>query len=228
MLAEYGSMSLEQVLAPAIEMAEGYPMEAQAAGAIERLKDEIKKWPYSKQLFLTHPGEATEAPHAGEIFRQLDLLDTLNKLVSSERQALEEGKSRKQAIYAAYQRFYQGDIAAEFVRSSQEMGGLHEMDDLASWQVHIETPVMSTDKGIEVYKLTTWVQGPVMLQALNMLENIDLKEMGYNSARYIHTLYQVMNLAFADRDFYYGDPYFPPEEPIQGLLSKRYARERLK
>lgn len=87
---------------------------------------------------------------------------------------------------------------------------------------------MTTYKGIEIYKLNTWVQGPVMLQMLNMLENFDLKAMGYNSVDYIHTLYQVMNLAFADRDFYYGDPYFPPEEPIKGLLSKDYARERIK
>ena len=83
-------------------------------------------------------------------------------------------------------------------------------------------------RGIDVYKLTTWVQGPVMLQALNLLETFDLKAMGYNSARYIHTLYQAMNLAFADRDFYYGDPYVPPVEPIRGLLSKDYARERIK
>ncbi len=102
------------------------------------------------------------------------------------------------------------------------------MEDLANWQVYIEEPVMTTYKGIEVYKLTTWVQGPVLLQALNILENFDVKAMGYNSARYIHALYQAMNLAFADRDFYYGDPYFPPEEPIEGLLSKDYARERVR
>ena len=102
------------------------------------------------------------------------------------------------------------------------------MEDLANWKVHIEEPVHTNYKGIEVYKLTTWVQGPVMLQALNILENFDLKAMGYDSARYIHTLYQAMNLAFADRDFYYGDPYFPPAAPIQGLLSKEYARERAK
>jgi len=87
---------------------------------------------------------------------------------------------------------------------------------------------MTTYKGIEVYKLSCWVQGPVMLQALNMLENLDLKAMGFNSAKYIHTLYQAMNLAFADRDFYYGDPYFPPDEPLKGLLSKEYAKKRLK
>ena len=83
-------------------------------------------------------------------------------------------------------------------------------------------------KGIEVYKLTHWVQGPAMLQSLNMLEEFNLKSMGYNSTRYIHTLYQVMSMAFADRDFYYGDPYFPPEEPIKGLLSKKYALSRIK
>jgi gamma-glutamyltranspeptidase / glutathione hydrolase len=102
------------------------------------------------------------------------------------------------------------------------------MEDLDRWQVYLEKPVTVNYKGIDVYKLTTWVQGPVMLQALNMLENFDLQAMGYNSTRYIHTLYQVMNLAFADRDFYYGDPYFPPEEPIRGLLSKDYAKERIK
>jgi len=226
MLAEWGTMSLAQVLAPAIEMADGYPIEAQTADAIEREKDWIKRWRYSRELFLTHPGEAREAPAAGEVFRQPDLAATLRKLVDAEQQALQAGKSRKEAIYAAYERFYRGDIARELVRGAQEEGGLITMDDLARWKVHIEEPVRTTYKGIEVYKLTHWVQSPVMLQALNILEQFDLKAMGYNSARYIHTLYQAMNLAFADRDFYYGDPYFPPEEPIAGLLSKDYARER--
>jgi gamma-glutamyltranspeptidase/glutathione hydrolase len=92
--------------------------------------------------------------------------------------------------------------------------------------VKIEEPVHTTYRGIDVYKLSTWQQGPVMLQALNLLENADLVGMGYNSPRYLHTLYQAMNLAFADRDFYYGDPSLPPEEPIAGLLSKAYAKQR--
>lgn len=83
-----------------------------------------------------------------------------------------------------------------------------------------------TYKGIEVYKLQQWTQGPAMLQALNILEHFDLKGMGYNSVQYINTLYQTMSLAFADRDFYYGDPYFPPEEPVKGLLDKNYAKHR--
>ncbi len=230
MLAEYGTLSLAEVLAPAIQMAEeGYPIEAQTANGIERGKDRLKEWPYSREVMLPHLGDdAREAPYPGEIFRQPDLAATLKKLVEAERRALAAGKSRKEAIYAAYDRFYRGDIAEELVRGVQEQGGLITLEDLARWQVHIEEPVRTTYKGIEVYKLTHWVQGPVLLQALNILENFDLQAMGYNSARYIHTLYQAMNLAFADRDFYYGDPYFPPEEPIGGLLSKDYARERAK
>lgn len=228
MLAEYGELSLADVLAPSIEMAEGYPIEAQAADSIERMKEEIRQWPASRELFLVHEGEAREAPYPGEIFRQPDLRRTLEKLVEAERDALEAGASRKEAIYAAYRRFYEGDIAEAFVAGSREVGGLHTLEDLANWQVHVEEPVQTRYKDIDVYKLTSWVQGPVMLQALNMAERVDLAAMGYNSARYIHTLYQIMNHAFADRDFYYGDPYFPPDEPMAGLLSKEYAAARLK
>jgi gamma-glutamyltranspeptidase/glutathione hydrolase len=228
MLAEFGKLSLADVLAPSIQMADGYPMEEDTANRIEREKKRLKEWPYSRQVMLPHLGEKWEAPEPGEIFRQPDLAATLRKLVEAEKQALAAGKSRKEAIYAAYDRFYKGDIAREFVRGAQEQGGLITLEDLAKWQVYIEEPVKTTYKGIEVYKLTTWVQSPVMLQALNILEDFDLKAMGYNSSRYIHTLYQAMNLAFADRDFYYGDPYFPPAEPIKGLLSKEYARERAK
>jgi len=227
MLAEFGTLSLKEVLEPAMQMAEGYPVEADFFRRVERSKNKIKKWPYSKRVLLTHLGEEKEAPLPGEIFSQPDLANTLKKLLEAESKALAAGKNRKQAIYAAYNRFYKGDIAREFVRGCREQGGLITMKDLAKWQVYIEKPVMTTYRGIEVYKLTTWVQGPVMLQALNMLENLDIKSMGYNSSRYIHTLYQVMNLAFADRDFYYGDPYFPPKEPIEGLLSKEYAKKRL-
>ncbi len=228
MLAEYGTMSLEQVLAPAMQLAEGYPIEAQTANAIERNKAEIKQWPYSKKVFLPHLGNAWEAPEAGEVFVQKDLLATLRKLVEAERAVIAAGKNRKEAIYAAYERCYRGDIAKEFVRGCQEQGGLITEADLANWKVKIEEPTMTTYRGIEVYKLQAWTQGPALLQALNILENFDLKGMGYNSARYIHTVYQAMNLAFADRDFYYGDPAVPPVEPIKGLLSKEYAKLRSK
>src|SRR6185295_2272932 len=147
MLAEYGKLSLADVLAPAIQMADGYPIEAQLADLIERQKKRIKEWPASRAVFLTHLGETREAPHAGEIFRQADLAATLRKLVEAERQALAAGKSRKEAIYAAYDRFYKGDIAEELARGTQEQGGLITKEDLARWQVRIEEPVKTTYKG---------------------------------------------------------------------------------
>ena len=226
MLAEYGKLSLAEVLEPAIALADGYPIEAETANAIERDKAMLKQWPDSKRVLLPHPGEAREAPRAGEIFRQPDLAATLRRLVEAEKRALARGASRKAAIMAAYERFYRGDIGAEFAAAVQANGGLITRDDLAKWQVKIEAPRSTTYRGIEVYKLDTWVQGPALLQSLNILENFDLKAMGYNSGRYLHTLYQAMNLAFADRDFYYGDPAFPPAEPTRGLLSKDYAKAR--
>jgi gamma-glutamyltranspeptidase/glutathione hydrolase len=228
MLSEFGTMSLAQVLKPAMQLAEGYPMETSTADMIEKNKGRIKNWPYSKKIFLPHLNENREAPEGGEIFVQKDLFQMLSKLVDAESSALKQGKSRKEAIQAAYDRFYRGDIAVEFVRGVQEQGGLITLEDLAKWKVKLEEPVSVNYRGIDVYKLTTWTQGPVMLQALNILENFDLKSMGYNSSRYIHTICQAMHLAFADRDFYYGDPDFLPSEPINGLLSKAYAKERAK
>ncbi|MDQ3282964.1 MAG: gamma-glutamyltransferase [Acidobacteriota bacterium] len=259
MLAEYGTLSLQDVLAPAIQMADGFPMEAQLANTIERQKSWLKQWPYSRAVMLPHAAGNTavntpaaaqsqsqsitpshdvvnttastnqrEAPEPGEMFRQPDLAATLRKLVEAEQQALRRGRSRKEAIYAAYDRFYKGDIAQEIARGTQEQGGLITTADLAKWQVRVEEPVQTNYRGVDVYKLNVWTQGPSMLQALNILENFDLKSMGYNSARYIHTVYQALNLAYADRDFYYGDSYFPPAEPVAGLLSKEYARERAK
>jgi gamma-glutamyltranspeptidase/glutathione hydrolase len=226
MLAEWGRLSVADVLAPAIQMADGYAIEAQLANSIERQKSWTKQWKYSPAVFLPHLGQTREAPEPGEVFVQKDLAATFRKLVEAEKTAKAAGKTRKQAIYAAYDRFYKGDIAQEIVRGVRDDGGLFTMQDLASWKVKVEEPLHTTYKGIEVYKLPLWQQGAALLQALNILENTDVKGMEYNSPKYIHALYQTMNLAFADRDFYYGDPAFPPEEPVKGLLSKDYAKAR--
>lgn len=226
MLANYGTQSLKEVLEPAMQLAAGYPADQALVGGINRNEKMLREWPYSKKVFFPNIGKEKEAPQPGEIFVQKDLLQTLQKMIDAEATALRSGSSRKDAIIAASERFYKGDIAKEFVRGCQEQGGLITMQDLAGWRPIEEVPLHVNYKGIDVYKLQQWTQGPALLQSLNILEQFDLKAMGYNSSKYIHLLCQAMNLAFADRDFYYGDPYFPPEEPMKGLLSKQYAKQR--
>jgi len=224
MLAEWGRLSLGEVLAPAIEMAgEGYPIEEGLVRTIEREQSWLEKWPFSKAILLPRAGKA---PEMGALFFQKDLAATLRRLVEAEKAALAAGKDRKAAILAAYDLFYRGALGREFAAAAQGEGALITAADLERWKPKFEEPVSTTYRGLEVYKLTTWTQGPAMLQALNLLEGEDLKGMGYDSARYIHTVTQAMNMAFADRDFYYGDPAFPPDEPVRGLLSKDYARKR--
>ena len=231
MLAEFGTLSLEQVLEPAMQMAAGYPMEQTQTANIEASKELLASLGLGAAHHAAEPRLEAAAGMVGAVAGP-DLRaagaarDADEARRDRARRRSKAGKSRKQAILAAYDRFYRGDIAREIVAETQAAGGLITMEDLDRWQVYVEDPAVTNYKGIDVYKLNHWVQGPVMLQTLNLLENADLRGMGYNSARYIHTIYQAMNLAFADRDFYYGDPYVPPVEPIKGLLSKEYARKR--
>ena len=225
MLAEWGRLPLAKVLEPAIELADGFPIEAQLAGTIGRQRERLAAWPFSRALFLPRGGVP---PEAGEVFRQPDLARTLRRLVEAERAALAAGADRRAAILAADELFYRGALAHELADAVAAEGGLITAADLAAWRPRFEPSVATTYRGVEVHKLTVWTQGPAMLQALNLLEGEDLRAMGYNSARYLHTVTQAMHLAFADRDFYYGDPAFPPEEPVAGLLSKAYAHERWK
>ena len=135
MLARYGTLSLAEVLAPAIEMAEqGYPIEAGAVRSIARFRAEIEQWPESAAVFLPNG----EVPEVGDLFVQRDLAETLKKLVAAEAEALAAGAAREDAIMAAYDRFYRGDIAEEFVRGSRALGGLHTLQDLDGWSVYIE------------------------------------------------------------------------------------------
>ena len=227
MLSHYGTMHLYQILEPSLNLAQGYPMDAQTANAIEKNKALIKQWKYSARILLPHLGEQREAPEPGEIFVQKELANTLQQLIDVEKKALKSGKPRIEAITDAYNLFYKGAIADEIVRSTQEQGGLITKEDLRIWQPREEDPLHVNYKGIDVYKLNAWTQGPTLLQALNILENFDLKSMEYNSSQYINTLYQTLSLVNADRDFYYGDPKFS-QIPIEGLLSKAYSKERSK
>ena len=219
LLDRWGTMTFAQVLQPAIETAEnGFPIGERMASAIAGSK-KLKKYPSSVKVYF--PGG--DAPKAGEIFRNPDLARTLRKLVETEKE--NAGKGRHEALKAARDRFYKGDIARAMAAFSEKEGGLFRYEDFASYTAKIETPVSIDYRGYRVYKNPSANQGPTELFALNILEGYDLKAMRHNSADYIHTSIEAVKLALADREKYLGDADFVPI-PYDGLLSKDYARER--
>ena len=220
-LERWGTMSFEEVAARAIEYAEfGFPLRSRTLNAIRREFDFINQWPTNRS-YWTRPNGSLYS--AGEIIRLPSLANTLNKMVEAEREQRHQGRAA--GIAAARDRFYKGDIAEEMTAFLQAHGAPFELDDFAEFYSRVEEPVSTTYKRYTVYKQSFNSQGPVLLQMLNILENFDLREMGHNSADYLHTILETMKLAFADRDTYYADPDFV-DIPAQGLLSKEYAAQR--
>jgi gamma-glutamyltranspeptidase/glutathione hydrolase len=222
-LREYGTKSFAEVITPAIELADGMPIDEMRAGSIERGRRFFELWPSSKHVFM--PGG--RAPQPGEIFRQPDLARTMRSMLEAEHKALAAGHSRPAAIDAVRDYFYRGEIAHKIDSFSKDNRGLIRYEDMAEFKLQPEEPVSTTYRGYQVYKPGFWSQGPSMLEALNILEGFDLRTMKYNSAEYLHTLAEAMKLAYADRDTYYGDPKFT-NVPAAKLLSKEYAAERRK
>ena len=220
-LREFGTKPLADVIAPAIELADGLPLDETRERAIARSRGFFELWPTSAAVFL--PGG--QRPRAGEIFRQPDLARTMRGMAAAEKRALDAGKGRKEAIDAVRDYFYRGEIAEKIDAFSKQHGGLLRYEDMAAFRLEAEKPVSATYRGHTVYKSGFWTQGPVLLQMLNLLEPYDLEAMGLNSTEYIHHLAEVMKLAYADRDTYYADPKFA-DVPGGRLLSKSYANER--
>src|SRR5215510_2092826 len=219
LLDRWGTMTFAQVLQPAIEIAEnGFPIGERMATAI-RTSRKLKKYPSSVKVYF--PGG--EAPKAGDIFKNPDLGRTLRKLIEAEKEAA--GKGRHEALKAARDRFYKGDIARTMAKFSEEQRGLFRYEDFAEYTAKFETPVSVDYRGYRVYKNASANQGPTELFALNILEGYDLKGLKHNSADYIHTSIEAVKLALADREKYLGDMDFI-QIPFEGLLSKDYARER--
>ena len=159
----------------------------------------------------------------GDLMVQSILAKTLGRIAEVERGASHKG--REQAIRAARDFFYKGDIAREMAKYSQENGGLIGYEDFAEFSVKIESPYMTQYKDYEVYSCGPWCQGPALLEVLNILDGVDIRSMGHNSTTYVHTIAEAVKLAFSDRHYYFGDPDFVPV-PMEGLLSKEYARDR--
>ena len=218
-LDRFGTKSLGEVIQPAIELADGFPIDELRSSYIERTRKVYEPWPTSAKLFL--PGG--RVPKPGEMFSQPDLARTLRQIVRAERATVSRG--RHAALIAARDYFYKGVIARRISDFCEANGGLLRAGDFAAFHAKVEAPAHSSYRGFEVYKTGFFAQGPVMLEMLNVLEGYDLKAMKHNSADYIHALTEAMKLGFADRDRYYGDPDFV-RVPGSELLSKQYAAMR--
>jgi gamma-glutamyltranspeptidase / glutathione hydrolase len=218
-LERHGTMTLADVAAPAIELAEdGFPMHDVMLDILSTPSalEGMRQWPSTRSVFLPdgHP-----IPLGARVVQQ-DLAHTLRMLVEAEGGA----PTREAGIRAARDRFYSGDIAEQMVRFACEQGGWLTVQDLAEFHVTVEEPVKTTYRGYEVYACGPWCQGPVVPQTLNILEQYDLAGKDRFSAEVYHLILEALKASFADRDRYYGDPRFV-DVPIDGLLSKAYARQ---
>ncbi len=240
-LREFGTKPFSEIAAPAIDLADTMPLDETRAAAIARARKFFELWPTSKRVYM--PGD--RAPQAGDVLRQPDLAATLRSMVAAEKAALKRGAKRQAAIDAVRDHFYRGDIARRIDAFSRANGGLLRYEDMAGFRVKVEPAVSTTYRGYEIYKPGFWSQGPSMIQALNILEAVNLsakpgtvshfqeQEMasvpgsaaaGHNSPEYIHTVVEALKLAYADRDTYYGDPAF--SDIPAALLTKEYAAGR--
>lgn len=226
-LAEFGTLSLADVLGPAIALADGFPWYDFLTRYLAPELEKIQRFPSGARVYLQGP-EGT-IPAVGSLFRQRDLARTLRALAEEEQRNFPQG--RRAAIYAARDRFYRGDIGQRIARAVQDAGGLLTAADLVGYKGRVERPTRATFRTrhgtFEVFKTGFWGQGPVLLQALALLQGFDLERMGHNSTEYIHTVTEALKLALADRDTFYGDPDFA-KVPAAGLLSDAYAAERRK
>jgi len=219
-LETYGTKTVSEVLAPAVDYAErGFPM--------YEYMHRMLAIPETRPQFDVYPPGGTAVfypngrpPAVGELFVQPALAGTLQRLVQADTRACGH---RTAGIDAARARFYQGDIAAQIGAFSERLGGLLRATDLAAYRARVEPPLRMVFAGREILGQGAWTQGPVLMQALGMLATFDLRALGHNSPRYIHVVTEALKLAFADRERYYGDA---PDVPLAELLSPAYARAR--
>jgi len=221
-LDKFGTKTLAEVIEPAIQLADGFPIDELRVNYIRTRSSVFSQWPDAKRIFL--PGG--EIPKAGDIFVQADLGRTLREIVRAEKLASHGSRNARHAgLMAARDYFYKGPIAKRIGDYMQANGGLIAAGDFARFAAKVGQPVEAEYRGYQVYKAGFWTQGPAFVETLNMLEGFDLKKMGHNSPTYIHTLAEALKLAMADRDRYYGDPDFV-KIPMTELLSKNYAALR--
>lgn len=220
-LDQFGTKTLGEVIEPAIELADGFPIDELRVQYIKSRAGIFSQWADAKRVFIPNG----EAPKVGDIFVQADLARTLREIVKAERLGSKGTKnSRHAGLVAARDYFYRGPIAKRIGDYMQANGGLIAAEDFAKFQAKVGEPVETDYHGYQVYKPGFWTQGPALLETLNLLEGFDLQKLGHNSTSYIHTVTEALKLGLADRDRYYGDPNFVkiPSE----LITKNYASMR--
>src|SRR6266481_3960805 len=218
-LDQFGTKSLAEVMQPAIELADGFPIDELRVQYIQTRAPIFSQWPDAKRIFL--PNGAV--PKVGDVFVQADLARTMRAIAATEKR--NGARGRHAALMAARDYFYRGPLGKRIGDYMQTHGGLLAAGDLAGWHAKVGAPAKGVYRGYEIYKTGFWAQGPMMIEVLNVLEGYDLKKMGQNSPEYIHTVTEALKLGFADRDRFYGDPDFV-KIPTQQLLSKDYAAMR--
>ena len=212
----FGTMSFSEVVKHALDLAQnGFPAHPFLISNLIKGKA-YQKEGYTRNVFFS----SGTLPNIGDIIIQKDLARTFKRLIRVEEENRQLG--RHKALMAIREEFYKGDIAKEVIEYLQDQGGLMTLEDMAGFKVDLEEPVKTKYRDIEVYCCGPWCQGPVNAMALNILEGFDLSTIEHNSADYIHLLASSLDLAFADRHKYIGDPKFV-DVPIKDLTSKRYA-----
>jgi len=220
-LARHGKLTLAEILAPNIELAEGFPVYPRLARALALLEDRLRQWPSSAAVFLPNG----RAPRMGELLIQRDLANLFRRLVAIEKANASRGRSA--AIIAARDDIFRGDIATQIVAAQKRQGGAITAEDLRDQRVAIETPAHTTYRGIDVYACGPWSQGPLVPMTLNLLEGYDIAALGPNTLPFLHRYTEAFKLAAADREGFFGDPD-QVDVPIKGMLDKGYAEERRK
>ena len=220
LLETFGTKSVSEVLAPSLQYAlHGFPM--------YEYMHRLLAIPESRTQFDLYPPGGTavfypggRAPEVGALFAQPALAATLQRLAEADAR----GRGHRIAgIAAARERFYRGDIADAIGAFSERVGGLLRATDLAGYRARLEPLLRVSFAGREILGQASWTQGPVLLQALGMLEAFNLRAMGHNSGRYIHVVTEALKLCFADRERYYGDS---ETVPMAELLAPAYLRAR--
>jgi gamma-glutamyltranspeptidase/glutathione hydrolase len=220
-LMQYGTRSLSEVLAPAIALADGFPLYEFLRRYLESERKYSEQYAWTMKTYYRDGS----VPPTGAIFRQPNLAATLRALAAAEQKALAAGGTREAAIQAGRDAFYRGSIAQRMTAAVREAGGVMSEDDLASFRGRVEEPLAIEYRGYAIHKAGFWNQGPVLLQTLRLLEGYDLRAMGRGSPNALHTVAEAIKLAYADRDRYYGDPDFV-QVPGDALLSPAYAAAR--